>query len=503
MSSSAKSSAAPSAADTPPLASFASLPYELRTEIVALASTHPPDLHRLDHGTCASLRLVSRDAYGLTTRVFLQSVTISRPSQLRSFLGLLTARPALGRLVQSLHLDPTRLHDHDWWPEMHLDGRGGSERYDITTSLRDKEVLPHWCCPRRRWCIYGSGGPNGVSPRDKAVDKVLSVAKTVLGVGFGHPCHTYYGQRIGPLLWLIRVMEAQAALDIYLMHMRKLEDAAGLPVLSCDGQDFGTEGPQERGPCVEYPSPVLSVGVPAAGDPSSSSGGDAASSSFVITRAELLAHLAAPGSATDNFDHPLVFARSGIQVLDFTSGFEAHGSRRLLPQMSALCYISTSDEGSALDGFTPPRAALPGRLAPPPTPDLVDPFDVSTPNTSTVGGNLALARSLLALTPQVKNLFLAGFLQAVLCGSEAPVLPSLRWLCLGPLSIHSDESLPPTFGPGRFPNLEHLRLINESASSLRLYRSSRVSSGTSSIPQRPAECECGLAATRLAAKREN
>lgn len=76
--------------------------------MVALASSYPPNLHRLDHAMCANLRLVSRDTHGLATRVFFKSVTISRPSQLRGFQRLLRATPALGRFVKSLRLDTIR-----------------------------------------------------------------------------------------------------------------------------------------------------------------------------------------------------------------------------------------------------------------------------------------------------------------------------------------------------------------------------------------------------------
>lgn len=294
--------------------------------------------------------------------------------------------------------------------------------------------------------------------RDQAVQRALGVARRTLGVAIGFPGHTQDGDEISSVLWLIRVLELQAALDLYLMEMRRLEDAAGLLVPSSDGKPFGKVGPEEKGPCVEYPPLVLSIATSAKTSlPAARSDGQ--SSPFVITRRELLAHLARPRSLTDEFDHPLIFARSGIDVLKFSLDGHAVGDSSLLSQMSSFCYGDASDGPGTLSSYALSQAAIQGRNPSTLPPDLINPLDIAGHNTSTVGGLVALARSVLALTPGVENLFLTGFLQAALCGSEAPALVSLRWLCLGPLSIHSDESLPPTPGLGRLANLEHLKLM--------------------------------------------
>lgn len=65
--------------------------------------------------------------------------------------------------------------------------------------------------------------------------------------------------------------------------------------------------------------------------------------------------------------------------------------------------------------------------------DVTNPFDTGLPNTATVGGISALARSLLTFTPFVESLSFTGFLDRIMGGIRPPpCLSFLRSLTLGP-----------------------------------------------------------------------
>lgn len=64
--------------------------------------------------------------------------------------------------------------------------------------------------------------------------------------------------------------------------------------------------------------------------------------------------------------------------------------------------------------------------------DVTNPLDLGLPNTATVGGISALARSVLGFTPFIQSLSLTGFLDRIIGGLRPPPpLPFLRSLTLG------------------------------------------------------------------------
>lgn len=439
-----------------PLACFASLPYELRAKVVSMAYSCDPYFPWLPPGFAQSLALVSRDVHSIITPILYKHVRLERPSKLRSFLSTLVARPALGRLVKSLHLGAACHLHHEWWP-LNFFGAADDEveLEEITTSSYDKGKLPRWTELDRGWSFVQPETDAGLKQRDKAVLSAIKVAQRELNITLQSPHVVLNREENGQLLWLIGVLEIQAVLDLYLYEMRRLEDAAGLYMTPRNGSV-----PVEDEISLESPPLVLEWTSPPAASSSKTSPSPTGSlgqpKPFVISRTRLLQHLYRPGGPADCFDHPLIFARSGMQVLDFDLAGQARSSDKFLAQMTSLCYDDADKGSSDAAPFALPRAAG----AVPYAPDLTVALDVAANGTFTVGGILALARSLLALTPRVENLFLSGFLQAAFCGTEAAFVPSLRWLCLGPLSLFSDESFPPSLLDGsRFPNLEHVRFM--------------------------------------------
>lgn len=428
----------------PPCAGFSSLPSEIRTIIIAFACSRERTVD-LDYKTALSLALASRSMYALVTPILYRNVQLTRPSMLSDFLQAVSADPALGQLVRSLHVGPRQHLPDRWWP---LGSFLGEREPKIMTSLEDVDLLPQWCCPRRRWPLKIT---KAASSREQAVLRAVNAAQRALGVDLVHPRHSPSGQDVGSLQWFIGVIEVGAALDLYLMEMRRLEDQARWPVPPWAGEWYSTHGPSDVGePCPNYPPLLITTAssVPSNKGPKSF---------FVLPYAKVLDHLATRGSPTDFFDHPLICARSQLKVLDFDWAGQAHGSRLLFNDARRYRRHEADEtvinQGRFNKAFELASVAFPHRIDAVPFLDVSTPLDVALARTSTVGGLISMVRSLLTLTPTLDNLFLAGFAQQVACELAAGPLP-LRLLHLGPLTFRHEGSLDVSFKQARYPGME-------------------------------------------------
>lgn len=168
--------------------------------------------------------------------------------------------------------------------------------------------------------------------------------------------------------------------------------------------------------------------------------------SLHVTRAQLYSRLARVGGPADCFDHPLLYARSGM-------AWRADGPNAI--EQNSL--EGANEERQALNAFAWPEESLSEEEPYLYPVDLSDPFDQALPATITVAGNLALARCLLALTPITEALSLTGFFECAVVGNDfSSALPLLRILNLGP---------PPTvwttwpcYQHPTFSNVEKLRI---------------------------------------------
>lgn len=160
------------------LEGFATLPHELKKRIIDLAcSPSPPSSSAgraarplLDIATTQSLAFASRDLYSLVVPILYSSIWITRPSSLASFHLALTSKPALGRLVKSLHVGPSDVSP-EWDPLLCDEGYILSDcsnesemykpdRYFLITSLQSDEeakLLPAWCARDRQWALDEPG----------------------------------------------------------------------------------------------------------------------------------------------------------------------------------------------------------------------------------------------------------------------------------------------------------------------------------------------------------
>lgn len=421
-------------ADASQLASFASLPYELRARIIEESYLYNPKKHEL----MSNLLLVSRDVYALVAADWYRVVRIARPSTLASFLLAVIAKPALGQLVTSLWLGPKDLLPRDWWPmgPLHGPDKAFQERH-VATSLSDVRLLPRGYAPRQRWSLTDSE-VHGPSRRDKAVLEAISVAQEFLGVDLERPRHSPTGGEIGSMLWLLGVIEVQAVLDLYLLELRRLEDEARESKAGSKETEKGDE-------TVEYPTLSFTTAMPPSDNAIRGKAGR-----FMLHRSKLLQYLTQRGGPADFFDHPVLFARSGIKTISFTPQGRGKLNKELWQQAEAIY----EDEDDAFGSLALQNSGATTLLPQ----DLANPLDPANLATTTVGGNVHLARLLLSLTPNVQNLVLTGAPQRILCGKGASCPPQgLRYLSLGPLFPLADESLSPCHQGGRLAGLREVR----------------------------------------------
>lgn len=269
------------------LSTFWNLPQEIKDRIFTLACSLPS-------ADVASLALASPIFHAQANAALWSNVRITRPSALTRLHDTIAARPELGVRVKNLHVGPEEeapyREPHRWQPT----ANGPSS---ISTSLRtakEGQLLPQWCAPGQEW---RAEPPATDCCRSNAVFEALqevqrSLKLELINNGFwrAHPS-------------LPRVYEAQAALDLYLIHMRRIEDAeihaaAKRPSCSHDGN------------CPPYP-PLLIIGT-AAQPEKPELGANDANQPYTLTRQQLLDHIDRRGGPQDSFDHPVIVARSDL-----------------------------------------------------------------------------------------------------------------------------------------------------------------------------------------------
>lgn len=423
------------------LEGFAILPAEVQQHIVDLsclisASASPPTSRSLfftDTPTAMSLCLASKGLNSLATPSLYRDVVITRPSALYFLQRTLKSHPERAKLTRRLHLGPLDALPEGWWPltNAFLDGDGwqpmksvlGTAYTWIKTSL-SKAQLPSHYDENHSWAL--SRPLAGC--REAAIREALQSAQAALDVNV-----RVEGQRIATSR-VAAIMEVQAALDVYLESCKRVEDGieevrkvarpgARVPLQCRNGQCSHYCALDIWGTSHRCSRPWPPAGV------------------YSCSRNDLLRHLARPGSPTDRFDHPLVFARSGFDVSvnpALGKGHQYHSTPgtgthwRLVgdtffydedcdwPDLASLqkdaerSWLWESDEDWA------PRNEI-----------LI--------NTGTIGQTLRLARSVLASLVNVEDLSLSGYLERVLDGKQH--VSNVRRLSLGPPPPYWDVSI--------------------------------------------------------------
>lgn len=440
------------------------LPHELKSHIIELACRSParpaspvpsrkaqplPDL-----ATAFSLLVGSHSLYALVVPIFYHSVRLPRPSALASFCETIALRPQFGQLVRNLHVGPIDELPEDFWPLFEREGFYRSDDsinsssycppcMQIMTSLKGSEearlVLQNggrWGVATERFSLRSASS----FPGHKEVRDAMLVAQETLDVDlqeepYAYVCHPGPAQQIASVDYTMRVYEAQAVLDLTLQQMERRQISEGSKLSpSRDGED--ATYPSLR--CEGYPaSPTRSTQAQ-----TSREGSNEEKERWVLYRSNVLQHLARPGSMTDRFDSPLLFARSGIDIVNPET--PGHSRRPKIEE-------STKEEWADL--FSPSSKTFSESSS-----RHSNVIDGSHPPIGTIGSLLAQLRMVLSSTANLDTLSLTGFLERAICGSRsvAPLLPKLRAVSVGP---PPERWLAPmVFDKFNFGQVEELRL---------------------------------------------
>lgn len=431
--------------------SFNSLPPELQHIIIlnclqitppAYASTsssqQPPTI---DANQATVLARVSPSCRAIVSALLYRHVRVTTPSSLQQLHRTLAQRPDLAKLVRSIHLGSEKELSDQGWPFE------GSSESELKTSLVDAAELPRWCPPAAAFSITR---PRWTCQR-LAVEQALQSAMVHLDVEPSQRGFSKIERQIGVRAWAARLIQLQAVLDLFLMEMRRVEDAycGGLVSDSAKEETMHEhwEDSCQWPPCRRYPS--LQIVHDVAPSPASSE-------TLVITRAQLQHHLNKPGGSADLFDHLLLLTRSTPHDLDLRGPNEW---RRVVRDLGGSCAelvdwnLRYSEEGQSQ---SEPEDAFPSWV----DDAAMDETDNTSPN-SDVGHPkmedlIDLSRSLLAQTLNVVNLALTSFLFRALPSLKSPHL--LRSLVIGPRMRYWNDVLQ-SGDTLAYEGLERLRMV--------------------------------------------
>lgn len=401
------------------LASFLTLPFELQQRIVTLACG-PPTIDRWTLAgrstscTTTMLRLLyaGKVFYPLVSPLLYRHVRLTRPSTLHAFARTLCDKPALGQLLESLHLGEDEELPLDWWPIL-AEGRYGSNPKTLRLDLASGEDQPWRDSASVELDIHGFDKD---VVRADALRQAFKSAREYLNVSMEEPRYEGPPRRDYRSEWCINVFKLKASMELYYLELRRLEKPTK------DGTGVGQERVSKRQKtqhadhAPSYPRLCISSAA-SAGTSSAEDGGDF----FHIDHTQLLERLRIPGSPTDGFNHPYLFACSSMYWIadgpnrGFHFGDQRHKSTASYGRLRAA--TATSSDGCAA---APPR-------------DQWGPIDPATLQpATTVVEIIGLAHRVLTLASQVRSLSVTGIFELVVAGEQPAPLVNLYSLSIGP-----------------------------------------------------------------------
>lgn len=247
-------------------------------------------------------------------------------------------------------------------------------------------------------------------------------------------------------------------MSLYLLEMRRLEDAHNYPVTSYhDFKDPGQAPSDCNGyGCHHYPD--LRIIDEGRGDANGKKQGNVPV--FKLSRQQLLQFMARPGSAGDQFEYYLNFAREG----DFKDALTKYARARLDAHLAGH---QTEQPGAAHASDDEAIVLQAQEKDCPPSPTKLAALSVTELQTS--DGLLYLTSSVLKMVaPHVTNLSLTGCLYMPLCcyTKALPIVfDELRCLNVGPSMRYWYNDLFAGRGPrAAMPRLRYLRLCTHTLS---------------------------------------
>lgn len=480
--------------------SFEALPRELQLIIVSDylqketdeggpfdSPAHHPlrfNLDNFDLKLALDLAVVSSSCRDIVSGILLRRVRITRPSSLRSLFTLLARRPDLAAHVKSIHLGPDKEPDSIWyrWP---IAGAGyGWPNLGLRSTLdeiTDAARVPPWYSRDTIWHDLDRNG----KCTTHAVSNAIEAATKGLDVEPWRKAYSKSGLHIGIRAWTSRLFLLVAALDVYILRMREVEDACNYDHPSVS--QWLRLWPQEciKNTCShEYPRyQVLFEPSRLPTEIASNDGHQV----FTVTEAQLWEHLERRRGPADNFDHATIFTSSTRLGLDI--GEEQWKRVRDELQGPGAPQVYTDTHWRQLMGYDPyqeldcvydPLEKLPSgrsryeeasqeekeagrQRAASPSPDKSEGRPKGRPvqnRANRAEDLLAMAHYIFSLLSQVTNVSVTGLFFRALPALQAQ---SVRSLIIGPRARYWDDVLPPDVTSCK--NLVRLRIVGMMSSS--------------------------------------
>lgn len=455
------------------LTSFWKLPYELRTRIIILACGPPvlpcntPVGRSIDcTSTMLSLLRATRIFYPTVIPLLYAHVRLPRPSNLRSFQRTLGSRPLLGRLVRSLHVGEDQPLPEHWYP-VRSSGCNVEHHSLFRLNLGSAEGTAFWI--RCQVHEHQLDHFDRDDPKDAALHAALQTLSQDLNINFRRRRYNFFAQSLSSDEWYIRLFQLQSALEIYLLELQRRAKEARTKARR-------KKSKVDRHSSTRYPS--LSVGIaPFLRARSTNSDRDG----LKVSRSQLLERMTSPGAPTDSFNHPFLFARSGLAWQAVGPDGEHHrGSSPIqrnedeveqVARTFGMPHVDMGQEAIQLEG----SIDVPESTA--------DSVDLASPSTATIGGHLSTARHIFALTTNVEKLSVTGFFERAVVGQLPPLHQGLQSLTLGPCP--TGWSLPLHLAHPALKSIERLRICGR----LSAGEETRILAGQSGALERLSEVQ--------------
>lgn len=395
-----------------------------------------------DYSTATSLSLASKSLNRIVQPLLLSHIIITRPSALYSLGENLAARTMSHELIKYIHIGPLEPLPADWWPLANTDFAGQGWRSDLDrfiwfkTSL-NRAALPEGYEDKQAWAL----DRRSIGCREAAIHDALDAAQGYYRIDLRSEALSESSTRVEA------VLEVQAALDLYLQEVRRLEEEQE-PELKKVARPGGRVPLQCRtGRCSHYPALLIHDAPHENYRPWVYEG-----KRFVIRRAQILCHLARKGATADRFDHPLALARAGFQVTVTprpAQSDEKHAS-------GAARYVISSETWNIKEEHEAHEWSEAKLLESAITNQRwwgnCQPTAGVLLNTGSFASTVQTVRSLVQPLPNLQNLSLTGSLEQIFDGSLQ--MSSLKRLSLGP---HPGQWKMQTSLDG-LPGLQRLRI---------------------------------------------
>ncbi|PWN18157.1 hypothetical protein BCV69DRAFT_86605 [Microstroma glucosiphilum] len=373
------------------------LPQELIEKIVYFACRHPagtsPAPH-IDYRAVLAISLVSKRLNEYAASCLYTHVRLHKPSDLLLYAQTMSSRPALGRLTESLWIGecPETSVATSWWPL-------NEQRKGFRSSITKLSELPRGMSAGMFWPLKQSDDDalwlnNDVAKVVQQACQSVGPPGPAVGIDLSSRSYKSFGGLIlSPDEWYLRLLEVQQTLDDHFRQQRMNEDCTTLMQVDQDLEII----PDSMGPLGRRLRTV------------SRNSGSAGSRHRSLREDE----------AFDDFDHPMIYFRSGAaKLLTIDGPLFTHA--RLLTDIT----IEGGGHTDSLDVFsTRERHARVCNAS----------FEDTQAADPTIGSLLATTRAVLASTPYLTSLGVTSYLERAVVGQRPTAAPDcLRILSLGP-----------------------------------------------------------------------